>query len=109
MSKRITARTSIKDKNLAIDALKNAGYSYRDEGGALCITSGNLVNARINLATGEVSGDSDYRHDAKTMLRLQQAYAEAEFNHKLHLRGGTVESRVVTDTGEVKVRFCHQA
>jgi hypothetical protein len=76
MSRRVTTKTEIKDKALAIDALKLAGMSYRDEGDSLLITSGAIANARINLTTGEVSGDSDYRgHSAEGLGALRQYYS----------------------------------
>jgi hypothetical protein len=103
MSRRVTTRTEIKDKDLAKDALKIAGFSYRDEGNTLLITSGKLANARIDLTTGTVSGDSDYRHSEEAMGELRRHYGEAKYTLECRRQGITIESRTVNRAGEVEL------
>jgi hypothetical protein len=109
MSRRVTTKTEIKDKALAIDALKLAGMSYRDEGDSLLITSGAIANARINLTTGEVSGDSDYRgHSAEGLGALRQYYGEAKYTWEAQRRGITITNRSVERNGDI-VLMCRMA
>ena len=102
MSHRVTTQTEIKDKDLAKSALKQAGYDFREQGESLYITSGDLSGATIDLRTGLVSGDSDYRgHSRETMGALRQFYAEAKYKKELATQGGYVENRSVDEKGRV--------
>jgi len=108
MSRRVTTKTEIKDKALAIDALKLAGMSYRDEGASLLITSGACANARISLATGEISGDSDFAHNAETLGALRQFYGEAKYRLEAQRQGITITSRSIERNGDI-VLMCRMA
>jgi hypothetical protein len=103
MSRRVTTKTEIKDKALAIQALKTADMSYREEGDSLFITSGALANARINLTTGEISGDSDYRHTTESLGALRQFYGEAKYRQECLRQGITIESRTINREGNIEL------
>lgn len=102
MSHRVTTQTEIKDKTLAIQALKAAGYSYSESGNTLRITSGPLNRAAIDLRTGEVSGDTDY-HTKDDLGALRQNYAEAKYLKECNMQGILVESREVLSNGVVRL------
>jgi len=87
MSRRITTKTEIKDKDLAGQALKTLGYDYRTNGDTITITSGPLSHATINLKTGDTNSDSDYGHGDDSFGILKQHYMEA-FLRKEYLRTG---------------------
>lgn len=101
MSHRVTTQTEIKDKALAMAALKQAGFSYAERGDTLTITSGELSNASIDLRTGTVSGDTDYGHRAERFGALRQFYSEASYKAGLNKNGGYVESREVDKNGDI--------
>jgi len=103
MSRRVTTKTEIKDKALAEQALKLANMHYRDEGDALYITSGALANARINLTTGEISGDTDYRHSQESLGAIRQFYGEAKYRQECLRQGITIESRTVNREGDIEL------
>jgi len=109
MSHRVTVQTEIKDKDCAIQALKDAKVRFEESGDSLRITSGPCSNAVINLKTGEVSGDTDYRHNTKELGLLRQMYAEAKFKAELFKTGGTVDSRNVDRNGDVVFMHTMQA
>jgi hypothetical protein len=106
MSHRVTTRTEIKDKELAMAALKQAGYSFDDRGQQLTITSGDLSNASINLSTGDITGDSDWRHNQEKFGALRQFYSEQKYKKELARQGGYVENRTVMQDGVIRLR-CH--
>ena len=94
MSHRVTVQTEIKNKDLAIQALKSSGYAYTEQGDTLRITSGNLARAVINLTTGSIDGDTDH-HTQNSLGLLRQAYGEALFREEAIRRGTTILSRDV--------------
>lgn len=103
MSRRVSFSSSIKDRDLAISALDALKYSYRAEGeNVLSLTSGPLSRATIDLRTGDVVSDSDY-HSRSDLGGLRQAYSEAEVRRVIQRQGSTIESRRVTDNGDVKL------
>lgn len=103
MSRRVSFRSEIKDRDLAISALTSLEYSYQARGeDGLDITSGPLTRAHINLRTGEVESDSDY-HSHADLGGLRQAYSEAEFRRVAQRQGATIESRTVNARNEVKL------
>lgn len=106
MSHRVTTQTEIKDKGIAIMALKKAGYSFSDEGANLRVTSGPMNRAIINLKTGEISGDTDYHSKSDDSLgALKQFYAEAKYTAEVQKAGGEVVERSVEKaTGDVVLR-----
>lgn len=103
MSRRITTKTQITDKELAIQALKMAGMSYREEGSTvLRITSGSMREATLDLRTGTITGDSDY-HRQDTLGALRQHYSEAQIRQRCLMEGHSVEERQVFQDGRVKL------
>ena len=92
MSHRVTTKTRINDKELAIQALKLAGMSYREEGTSVIrITSGSMREATLDLRTGTITGDSDY-HRQDTLGALRRHYSEAEIRQRCLLEGHSIES-----------------
>ena len=108
MSHRVTTQTEIKDKRLAMEALKKAGMTFVENGDSLRITSGRLSNATIDLRTGSISGDTDYGHSATVLREVIQAYGEAKYRQECQRQGIQVESRSVDQKGNV-VLLCHMA
>lgn len=108
MSRRVTTKTEIKDRDLAIQALKGAGMTYREQGKTLFITSGRMANASIDLTTGEVTGDSDYGHNSGTLGGLRQSYGEAKYRAECLKQGISITSRHVEKNGDV-VLMCRMA
>ena len=108
MSRRVTTKTEIKDRALAIQALKDAGMNYSSSGSTLRITSGRLANASINLDTGEISGDSDYGHSLEVLGIFQQAYGETKYKAECTKQGITITSRLVEKNGDIRLK-CRMA
>lgn len=105
MSHRVTTQTEIKDKALAIQALKAGGFSFSEQGTNLTVTSGPMRNATINLSTGLVSGDTDF-HSKDDLGALRQAYAEAKYKKECQKQGISVDSRkVITVNGQQVIRL----
>lgn len=102
MSRRVTTQTEIKDKGLAIQALKQAGLSFREVGETqINITSGRLAHATIDLRSGEISGDSDHGHSRESLGLLRQYYAEAKYKAECAKQGITIDSRTVSKNGDI--------
>lgn len=103
MSHRITTKTQMTNKDLAIDALKMASVSYQESGAStLRITSGPLRNASIDLTTGNVVGDTDY-HGRDTLGALRKFYSEAQIRERCRLEGHTVEERSQLQDGRIRL------
>jgi hypothetical protein len=108
MSHRVTVQTEIKDRALAIEALKSVGVQYREQGEVLHLTSGGYENATINLKSGQVLGDTDWGHNASKLGLLRQAYSEAKFRQESFRQGVSITSRTVDKDGNV-VLMCRMA
>lgn len=102
MSRRVTFKSELKDRELAIQALQSKGYSFDEGGNTLLITSGPLARATINFKTGEVESDSDY-HSKSELGGLRQAYSEAECKRVIQRQGATIESRTVNQKNEIEL------
>jgi len=104
MSHRVTTRTEIKDKSIAIQALKSAGFSYAERGDtSISVTSGPMSGASIDLRTGVISGDTDRRHSQKSLGALRKHYTEAKFRKEALKQGHQVESRQVLKNGTIRL------
>ncbi len=101
MSHRVTTQTEIKDRGLAIQALKQAGLSYREVGDQLAITSGRMANSTIDLRTGTITGDTDHGHTRETLGMLRQYYGEAKYRAECAKQGISIESRTVNKAGDI--------
>ena len=102
MSRRIETRTEITDKDLAVQALEQAGIDYSVSGNFIYLKSGDFENARIDLRNGSVVGDSDYAgHSETTFGILRQYYSEAKVRDTYLKEGVTIEGRDLNANGEV--------
>ena len=108
MSRKITNKVNITDRELAKDALSLAGCEFKDEGKTLFITSGTLCNASLCLETGVLSGDSDFGHSAAKFGVLRQYYAEAQVRQEYAKNGTTVDEKQVDEEGNI-VLMWHMA
>lgn len=109
MSHRVTTETEIKDKGLALQALKQAGFSYREVSpDTLTITSGPMTHASLNLTTGTVSGDTDHGHSRDSLGVLKQFYGEAKYRAECLKQGIQIESRQLDKQGNI-VLMCAMA
>jgi len=108
MSRRITTRTEITDKELAIEALKSAGISYQVDGDTINLTSGTYTHATLDLQTGTIEGDSDYGHSSRNLGLLRQHYSEAKVKAKYLREGTIIDSREVNSEGDI-VLMWHMA
>lgn len=104
MSHRITTRTEIKDKSIAIQALKAAGFGFTEQSDtSLYVTSGTMRGAHIDLNTGLITGDSDARHSKKNLGALRKHYTEAKFRREAMKQGHRIESRQVLNNGIIRL------
>ena len=103
MSHRVTTETEIKDKALAISAIKTAGISYQESGQTIRFTSGPLANATLDLNSGRISGDTDYGHSATKLGELRMFYGEAKYKLECNRNGIMVESRTINKAGEIEL------
>ncbi len=108
MSHRVTVQTEIKDRALAIEALKSAGVQYREQGEVLHLSSGGYENATLNLKTGAISGDTDWGHNAGKLGLLRQNYAEAQFKQEAFRQGISIQGRTTDKDGSI-VLHCRTA
>ena len=105
MSHRVTTRTEIRDKSLAIQALKSAGLSFIDRTNSLEVTSGPMMGATIDLRTGNIEGSFDVglRDSNNSLGFLKRHYAEAKIMQEFMIRGIAVESREVLKDGSIRL------
>lgn len=105
MSHRVTTQTEIKDKALAIEALKASGASYVDRGQTIDVTSGPMNGATIDLRTGSIGGSWDVglRNNNDSIGFLKRFYAEAKIKQECHLQGIIIESREMQKDGTIKL------
>lgn len=108
MSRRISKKLNITDRELAKDALHLADCRFQEHGNSLFVTSGVLCNASVNLETGEISGDSDYGHSEATFGVLRQYYAEAELRREYAKNGTTIDEKQTDEEGSI-VLMWHMA
>lgn len=102
MSHRVTTQTDIKEKDLAIQALKAEGWSYTETGDTLHITSGPMRNASLNLRTGNVTGDTDW-HSRDTLGALRQQYSVAKVRKEAIKTGAVIESQETMKNGDIRM------
>jgi hypothetical protein len=90
MSRRISTQTEIKDKDLAIAALNQAGIMHEVIGNTIRMNSGFMANATLDLNTGTVTGDSDFGHNFGL---LRQYYSEAKVRAEYLKSGAVIDER----------------
>lgn len=106
MSHRITTKTEIKDKKLAIQAIKTAGWGHTVEGSTIRFHDGPMSRASLNLSTGEVVGDTDIhrRRDHTGLGALNQLYSEAKFRREAQRQGHEIVARTTDKQGRIHLR-----
>ena len=104
MSHRVTTKTEIKDKAIALQAAKTADIGVIDDGSYLRFTGGALNNAVLDLKTGQITGDTDYGHTSEKLTSFVMYYNEAKSKVELAKQGIIVESREVNN-GEITL-YC---
>lgn len=104
MSHRVTTKTEITDRELALSALKSAGVTFRDLGNNKFTITASGVTADLNLATGEIGGDADHLRSGP-FDTLKQHYAEQKYVWELRRQGHTVESRQVDAQGNIVIMY----
>ena len=101
MSHRVTTKTEITDRDLAIQALETIGWSYTEESNSvLRITSGPINRSALDLKTGDITGDFDWRN-RNTPDSLRQHYSEQKVRQQAIKTGATIESRSVLENGDI--------
>lgn len=105
MSHRVTTQTEIKDKTIALAALKASGASFVDRGQTIEVTSGPMNGATIDLRTGSIGGSYDVglRNTNDSIGYLKRFYAEEKVKAECHLQGIVIESREVQKDGSIKL------
>ena len=103
MSRRVTTKTNMTDKTHVLAAAKAAGWDATESGGNINFRSGPLRNASLNLASGEIVGDSDY-HTKKELGALHQGYAEMKFRAEAAIEGVQINERLVERDGTVRLK-----
>lgn len=106
MSHRVTTKSEMKDRSVVEAACRDAGIAYSVSGNSVSFTSGPLRGSYLDLTTGDIRGDSDYRHTPEILGALRQGYSEAKVKMELSKQGGYVEERNVDSQGRV-VLLCH--
>lgn len=102
MSHRVITQTDMKNKDLAIQAAKDAGITATEQGkDSLRFSGGGMNNAVLDLSTGRITGDSDYGHTSEKLGMLRQNYGEAAYRQECLRQGVSIESRTVQGNGDV--------
>lgn len=104
MSHRVTTKTEITDRELALAAFKAAGVTFRDNGNDQFQVTSKGVTADLNLKTGALSGDSDHLRGGPFDL-LKQHYAQEKYLWELRRAGHTVESIQKNAQGDIVIMY----
>ena len=91
MSRRVTTKTEMKDKALALQACKKEGIGVVEQGDSLRFTSGRLNGAVLDLGSGQITGDSDYYGGGNALGTLRQSYSEAKCRNEYMKQGISIE------------------
>lgn len=106
MSRRVTLQTKLQNGDILKAALTKANCTYSQEGSNyIRITSGEFRNVMVNLTTGDVSGDSDYRHTEQLLSRLNVVYNEELTMREANMEGAMLTNRQEMKNGEVVLTF----
>jgi hypothetical protein len=108
MSHRVTVQTEIKNKALAVAAMKKLGWTHVDEGSRLKVTGGpaftTYVSTYVDLQTGAVEGDTMRSHE---LNRIKQAYSLETAIHNIKRRGDLINKQENRAGGVVRL-YCTQ-
>lgn len=103
MSHRVTNRTKIRNRDLAVQAMQTAGFAYSEiSDGVFHITGGKMNGATLDTSTGIISSDSGY-HGRADLNALNQPYAELLARKEAMVRGIQVESKQVLADGRIRL------
>ena len=103
MSHRVTTQTEMKDAAIVGRVCKKQNIAFAQNGDSIRFTSGNMANATLNLRTGEISGDTDFRHTRETLGALRQAYGEEKYLEEALKQGLTLETREIQRDGTIRL------
>jgi hypothetical protein len=92
------------DREIVEATAKQQGVDYQITGNTVHFTSGAIRGAVLDLRTGDITGDSDYGHSARTLKGLVQGYSETKIKMELAKQGGYVEQRMMQ--GDKVVLVC---
>lgn len=101
MSRRVSTKTNITDKDVAIAALGYAQVQHSVSGNRIFLQSGPLLGAVLDLETGDLSGDTDFGHSEASLGVIKQYYAEALFRVESSKIGTTIDQRAVDHEGNI--------
>jgi hypothetical protein len=101
MSRKVTTRTEITNKDIAVAALQFAQVQHTVDGNYIYLNSGELSGAMLNLETGDVSGDTDFGHSHRSLSVIKQYYAEALFRTEAAKIGTTIDQRSTDAEGSI--------
>jgi hypothetical protein len=101
MSRRVTNKSNMTDKDLAVYAAELAHIEYSVSGETIFFRSGSLANASLNLSTGDVRGDTDFGHTEDTLGLLRSYYQEAQTRREFAKQGTVIDSREVQENGDI--------
>lgn len=108
MSRRITTKSEMTDKELVMQAARLSGIAAHDLGTTIQFLSGQMRNATLDLRTGTITGDSDYGHTSAGLGVLRQHYSEAQVRREFMKNGTNVSERQVNEDGNI-VLMWHRA
>ncbi len=101
MSHKVTTKTTIKNKKLALQALKAAGWRYSERGSNIIdIQGGPMHGSWVDLSTGTVTGDTDY-HGKTGLKALNKHYSEALVRAEAQKNGGQIIERTVAKNKDI--------
>ena len=95
MSHKITYKTALKDVDLAQSAAKALGMATSINKDTMKFSSGALRGASLDLRSGVITSDSDWKHEAN-VERFQVAYNEAKATLEISRQGHTILGRTET-------------
>ena len=101
MSRRVSTKTNITNKDVAVSALNFAQVQHSVSGNRIFLSSGPLRGAVLDLETGDLSGDTDFGHNEHTFEVIKQYYAEALFRVEASKIGTTIDQRTVDHEGNI--------
>lgn len=104
MSHRVTTKTELKDRELALEAFKSSGVAFRDLGSNKFTITAKGVTADLDLNTGTIGGDADHLRSGPFDGLIQQ-YGEAKYTWELRRQGHTIQSREIDAQGNIVIMY----
>ncbi len=112
MSKRVTTKSTITDRTVALQAFKVWGVNgskgaersvHELSKTAFEIRSGRSTG-RLDLTTGVITGDDMSFHESD-FDDLKQTYAKEKLVAELLLQGGSIHSQTTTQSGDIEIIY----